>query len=273
MSKTETTLQSQAAFIRNLEVQMGQLANVLTGRVNGALPSQTEINLKNQEHTKAITLRNGGPIKTAVDLDEEKNIQQQTAETSEITNVLSSSSITAGTAAQLDEISPKIEPATVEKLSQPAALVKPYVPPIPFPQRLRKNKVDAQFSKFLDIFKKLQINIPFADALEQMPSYAKFMKDIISKKRKLGEHEIVKLSEECSAILQRKLPPKLKDPGSFTIPCTIGTIYFEKALCDLGSSINLMPSSVAKHIGLGVINNRCFFADGRQVHNISQRHN
>ena len=106
MSKTETTLQSQAAFIRNLEVQMGQLANVLTGRVNGALPSQTEINLKNQEHAKAITLRNGRPIKTAVDLDEEKNIQQQTAETTEITNVPSSSSITAGTAAQLDEISP-----------------------------------------------------------------------------------------------------------------------------------------------------------------------
>ncbi|XP_034203729.1 uncharacterized protein LOC117618238 [Prunus dulcis] len=254
MSKTETTLQNQAASIRNLEVQMGQLANVLTGRVNGALPSQTEINPKNQEHTKALTLRNGRPIKTAVDLDEEKNIQQQTAETTEITNVPSSSSITAGTAAQLDEISPEIEHAIVEKLSQPAALVKPYVPPIPFPQRLRKNKVDAQFSKFLDIFKKLQINIPFADALEQMPSYAKFMKDIISKKRKLGEHEIVKLSEECSAILQRKLPPKLKDLGSFTIPCTIGTIYFEKALCDLGSSINLMPSSVAKHIGLGVIN-------------------
>ncbi|XP_008227222.1 PREDICTED: uncharacterized protein LOC103326759 [Prunus mume] len=98
------------------------------------------------------------------------------------------------------------------------------------------------------------MNIPFADALEQMPSYAKFMKDFISKKRKLGEYEIVKLSEECSAILQRKLPPNLKDPGSFTIPCTIGTTYFEKALCDLGSSVNLMPSFVAKHIGLGVIN-------------------
>ncbi|CAL9029527.1 unnamed protein product, partial [Prunus brigantina] len=232
---------------------MGQLANVLTGRVNGALPSQTEINPKNQEHAKTITLRNGRPIKIAVDLDEEKNIQQQTAEKLEITNV-PSSSITAGTAVQLDEISAEIEPATVEKLSQPAAPVKPYVPPIPFPQRLRKNKVDAQFSKFLDIFNKLQINIPFADALEQMPSYAKFIKDIISKKRKLGKHEIVKLSEECSAIWQRNLPPKLKDPGSFTIPCTIGTTYFEKSLCDLGSSINLMHSSVAKHIGLGVIN-------------------
>ncbi|CAL9024599.1 unnamed protein product, partial [Prunus brigantina] len=87
-----------------------------------------------------------------------------------------------------------------------------------------------------------------------MPSYAKFMKDIISTKRKLDEHEIVKLFEECNAILQRKLPPKLKDPWSFTIPCTIGTTYFGNALCDLGSNINLMPSCVAKYIGLGVIN-------------------
>ncbi|KAI5324324.1 hypothetical protein L3X38_033397 [Prunus dulcis] len=136
----------------------------------------------------------------------------------------------AGTTAQPDETSAEIEPATVEKVQQPAAPVKPYVPPILFPQCLRKNKVDAQFLKFLDIFKKLQKNIPFADALEQMPSYAKFMKDIISKKRKLGKHEIVKLSEECSAILQRKLPPKLKDPGillylALLEPLTLKKLY------------------------------------------------
>ena len=98
--------------------------------------------------------------------------------------------------------------------------------------------------KFLDIFKKLHINIPFTDALEQMPSYVKFMKEILSNKRKLGEHETVMLTEECSAILQNKLPPKLKDLGSFTIPCTIGTSYFDKALCDLGASINSMPLSI-----------------------------
>ncbi|XP_022872074.1 uncharacterized protein LOC111391158 [Olea europaea var. sylvestris] len=55
-----------------------------------------------------------------------------------------------------------------------------------------------------------------------MPNYAKFMKDILSNKRKLEDNEMVMLTEECSAILQHKLPPKLKDPGSFTIPCNIG---------------------------------------------------
>nr|XP_004499872.1 uncharacterized protein LOC101505881 [Cicer arietinum] len=75
------------------------------------------------------------------------------------------------------------------------------------------------------------INIPFAEALEQMPTYAKFMKDILSKKRKIGG-EIVMLTEECSAILQRKLPPKLKDPGSFSIPnqnhgCLDGFYYYK----------------------------------------------
>jgi hypothetical protein len=101
------------------------------------------------------------------------------------------------------------------------------------------------------VFKKLQINIPFADALEKMPSYVKFLKDILSNKRKLEEYETVALTEECSAILQKKLPPKLKDPGSFTIPCSIGNSIFEKALCDLGASINLMPLSIFKKLGVG----------------------
>jgi hypothetical protein len=77
------------------------------------------------------------------------------------------------------------------------------------------------------------------------------MKDILSNKRKLEEHETVMLTEECSAILQNKLPPKIKDPGSFTIPCTIGDLNFSKALCDLGASINLMPLSIFRKLGLG----------------------
>ena len=122
---------------------------------------------------------------------------------------------------------------------------------IPFPQRLKKNNLDKQFSKFLEVFKKLHINIPFAEALEQMPSYMKFMKEILSKKRKLEDYETVALTEECSAILQKKLPPKLKDPGSFTIPCTIGKLEEMQALCDLGASINLMPLSIYNRLKLG----------------------
>ncbi|XP_061339550.1 uncharacterized protein LOC133286182 [Gastrolobium bilobum] len=79
---------------------------------------------------------------------------------------------------------------------------------------------------------------PMGKALEEKPSYATFLKETLSKKRKLTEDEHVTLTEECSAILQKNLPPKLKDPGSFSIPCTIGKMTIEKVLCDLGASIN-----------------------------------
>ncbi|XP_075497901.1 uncharacterized protein LOC142535433 [Primulina tabacum] len=75
----------------------------------------------------------------------------------------------------------------------------------------------------------------------------------MSKKRKLQEFETVKLTEECSAILQRKLPQKLKDPGSFTIPCVIGGSRVNRALCDLGASINLMPFSIYRTLELGEV--------------------
>ncbi|XP_030478230.1 uncharacterized protein LOC115695295 [Cannabis sativa] len=86
--------------------------------------------------------------------------------------------------------------------------------------------------------------------LEEIPSYVKFMKEILSKKRKMEDYETVALTEGCSTILQKKLPPKLRDPGSFTIPCTIGRIEGINALCDLGASINLMPLSVFRRLKL-----------------------
>ncbi|XP_062088999.1 uncharacterized protein LOC133795563 [Humulus lupulus] len=86
-----------------------------------------------------------------------------------------------------------------------------------------------------------------------MPSYVKFMKEILSNKRKMGDYEIVALTEECNAILQRKLPQKLRDPSNFTIPCTIGEFECKHALCDLGASINLMPLSVFRRLGLGEV--------------------
>ncbi|KAJ9173785.1 hypothetical protein P3X46_016889 [Hevea brasiliensis] len=84
-----------------------------------------------------------------------------------------------------------------------------------------------------------------------MPSYAKFLKEILSNKRKLEDDETVALTEECSAILQRKLPPKLKDPGSFSIPCHIGESCSTKALCDLGASVSLMPLSIYEKLNMG----------------------
>ena len=79
--------------------------------------------------------------------------------------------------------------------------LRAYQPSVPFPQRLQQSKLDSQYAKFLIVFKKLEINIPFVEALVQMPHYANFLKDIISKKIKLDEGGVVTLSTNCSAII------------------------------------------------------------------------
>ncbi|XP_070056963.1 uncharacterized protein [Nicotiana tomentosiformis] len=94
--------------------------------------------------------------------------------------------------------------------------------PPPFPQRLRKKNHDHMFHKFLDMLKQILLNIPLVDMIR-----------------------------ECTSRIQHKLPQKLKDLGSFTIPVMIGEIDMGRALCDLGASINLMPFSVLKQLGLG----------------------
>ena len=136
-------------------------------------------------------------------------------------------------------------PHSISFPNNPLVLITPF----PFPQTFQKKKLDAQFSRFLYIFKS-HINIPFADALEQMSNYVKFMKDIMSKKQRLEDYEMMKLIEKCSAILMKKLPQKLKDPESFTIPCISGNFPFENALCDIGASINLMPLAIFQKLGL-----------------------
>lgn len=78
-----------------------------------------------------------------------------------------------------------------------------YVPLLPFPQRLKKKKLDEQFSRFFNIFKKLKVNIPFAKALAQTPTYVKFIKEILSNKKKLDAYGTSSLSEICSAIIEK----------------------------------------------------------------------
>ena len=111
--------------------------------------------------------------------------------------------------------------------------------------------MEEQFARFLKTFQKLEISMPFTEVVTQMPLFAKFLKDMLSKKRKIVEEGIVNLTGTCSAVIKKELPENMKDPGSFTIPCIIGGVEFQKALCDSGASINLMPLSVAKELSLG----------------------
>ncbi|GJX25168.1 putative nucleotidyltransferase, ribonuclease H [Tanacetum coccineum] len=124
-------------------------------------------------------------------------------------------------------------------------------PSIRFPQRLRKEKEEAQLRKFLENLKKLHINFPFIEALAQMPKYAKFLKGLLTKKSRLEEACTITMNERCSAVLLNKLPSKEKDPGSFTIPCYIGQFHIDNALADLGAGISLMPYTMYEKLGLG----------------------
>jgi len=121
---------------------------------------------------------------------------------------------------------------------------------VPFPLRLAKPNLEGQFNKFVDMLKKICINIPFAEALSQMPLYAKFLEQIFSKKRMIENNETIALTRESSAII-KKSPPKLRDPGSFSIPCVIGSETIDKAMCDLGASASLLPLSLFKRMGIG----------------------
>nr|XP_009795733.1 PREDICTED: uncharacterized protein LOC104242388 [Nicotiana sylvestris] len=122
-------------------------------------------------------------------------------------------------------------------------------PPPSYPQRLSKQNGENQFKKFIQMMKSLSINVPLVEALEQMSGYAKFMKDLVTKKRSM-KFETIKVTHQVSAIVH-SMAHKLEDPGAFTIPCTIGSAEFAKALYDLGSSINLMPYSVIKTLEIG----------------------
>ncbi|XP_073049585.1 uncharacterized protein [Primulina eburnea] len=214
ISATETRLQNHDASIKGLENQIGQLAKMITSREPGTLPINTETNPK--EQVKAIVLRSGKAL--------EKEDQREGA---------------------VDTSAYKSYKSTTAPTAQSTIAIPP-----PFPAALKKAKLDVQFGKFLEVFKKLHMNIHFADALMQMPSYAKVLKDILANKQKLEDHMTVNLTENCSALVQNKILPKLKDPGSFSIPCVIGDIVFRKALCDLGGSIDLMPLSVFMKLGL-----------------------
>ncbi|XP_022873962.1 uncharacterized protein LOC111392801 [Olea europaea var. sylvestris] len=105
--------------------------------------------------------------------------------------------------------------------------------------------------EILETFRKIQVNIALLDAIYQVPRYAKFLKDLCTNKHRLKGNEVESVGKNVSTVLQKKLSPKCKDPGSFSIPCIIGNTRFEKAMLDLRASINLMLYSIYASLNLG----------------------
>ena len=129
------------------------------------------------------------------------------------------------------------------------------LPAPPFPQALVESRKDEQNKDLYETFRRCEVNIPLLDAIKQVPRYAKFLKELctIKRKQKLKGCEKVRVGENVSAVIQRKLPA-CKDPGMFTIPCMIGNIRIEKAMIDLGASINVMPYSIYTSLKLEPLN-------------------
>jgi hypothetical protein len=233
--KNATIVNDQA--IAKMETQIGQIASHLGEREKGKLPSQPVTNQKlqfhegsssnavhGQEHVQAIvTLQSGRQMDNQVVLPEENPAAQEGQG--------------SGSTKEKDA-EPSTATPTIEIPS------RSFVPKAPYPNRLLATKKGGKFEDILEVFKQVQINIPFLDAIQQVPSYAKFLKDLITVKRKTNVPKKVCLTEQVSSILQCRLPIKYKDPGCPTISCTIGVSHFEKALLDLGASVNLLPYSV-----------------------------
>jgi hypothetical protein len=242
--ETRAAQKNTTASIKNLEIQVGQIAQQLSQRAPGSLPSDIVLNPRDRGNVNFVVTRS-----QKVNESQSSKVKKGGSESSPTLIEVDVEVRSIEKENDVEVLENKEEPIVQKKES----LQKPEIK-LPFPQRLKKEKDEKNFGKFLEVFKKLQINIPFAEALEQMPTYAKFMKDIISRKRTIGD-EKVRLTEQCSAILQRKIPQKLKDPGSVTIPCTIGDRTFKRALIDLGASVSLMPLSIYKKLGIGKISN------------------
>ncbi|XP_038896669.1 uncharacterized protein LOC120084930 [Benincasa hispida] len=149
------------------------------------------------------------------------------------------------------------EPST-SNARKPAVPLNP-----PFARRLMKKNDEQQFKRFLELLRQLNINIPLVEALEQMPKYVKFFNDILRKKRRVSETEVIALMQECNALVSNRLPKKQKDLGSFTVSCSIGGLDVGYALCDLGASINLIGEAQPTAVTLQLADRTIKYPEGK----------
>ncbi|BBN70423.1 transposable element gene [Prunus dulcis] len=226
MGQQMQTNQNLQNAVNKLEVQVGQIASSMSNRASGTFPSQTEVNPRHQEHAKAVhILRSGKQVDNKVG---DANEEQEDGENVEIIQPPHGQP-TASNKQSINAPGKSTGPKVSSNANQVPISTNAFRPIAPFPSRLSKSKKDQGLDEIMETFKK----------------------DLCTNKRRFKEHEQVALSEEVSAVLQRKLPPKLKDPGSFSIPCIVGDFKFQKALLDLGASINLMPYHVYEKLNLG----------------------
>jgi len=257
MEKQESINAQNAQTMADLKDTLAKFTAALSFQEKGKFPSQPQQNPKGQYNSSAgssgsqhidqvksvITLRNGKVIEKPILEPYDENDKLISKGKEEIEKSI------LEPCENDDELIYKgkegVEPLPhKEKTDFPS-------PALPFPHAMTKQRKVNHNSEILEIFKQVKINIPLLDAIKQVPSYAKFLKDLCTVKRKLNVKKKAFLAEQVSAILQNNNALKYKDPGCPTISCIIGEHKIEKALLDLGASVNLLPYSVYQSLNLG----------------------
>ncbi|XP_042441411.1 uncharacterized protein LOC122026754 [Zingiber officinale] len=208
--------------------QIAQIAQPVL-RAQGTFPGKPDLNPV--EHCNRIELRSGRTvgnpqIMTQMELDSEKKLTPL-----------------------MPNQTQNRDGEVVTKKTKEAPQTTPQNRTIPFPQKLIASQRDEEFHRFLKKVKEICVEVPLLDALHQMPKFMKFLKGILSNRWQKGDFETVALTENCSALLMANPPPKLQDPGSFSIPCKISSELIPRAFCDLGVSVSLLSYSLCKKLG------------------------
>ncbi|GJW53816.1 reverse transcriptase domain-containing protein [Tanacetum coccineum] len=233
-TKLETTTKNYQASIQNLEAKFDKLADRQSARPSGSLPSNTQPNPKGSssksyqppqarnEHVNVVFTQSGKYYDPPINPNDQPNDSKNPV--------------------NFDSEDEDEEPTPQPKVKDPkpvkeTLIPKPYKLKIPYPQGLRKEKMEAQYGKFLDTIRLVRINVPLVDVLVGMPNYGKFLKELVSNKHKLEQISFAFLSDESSAMIQNKVPPKLGDLESFLIPCNLSKAFLCNALADLAENM------------------------------------
>jgi hypothetical protein len=217
-NKLSSFQQETRSSIHNLKKHMGQIASSvgkLEAQMNGKLPSQA---LNPKKNVSVIMLQSGK------ELEEQRSKQIEMEEEEEIQTKLSTKKkhphpSQTKTTTNTPKVSPHLMNSSFKNIP-------------PFPVSSSRSKKEDKEKEILEVFKKMELNISLLDAIKQIPKYAKFLKELCITKRvyKLKGHEMVNMGEVVSAIIQKNMPLKQKNPGAFTIPCVIGNASFKRAL-------------------------------------------
>nr|GEV88000.1 hypothetical protein [Tanacetum cinerariifolium] len=259
MNTNMTFLTNSNLELKNMFCQFMKM-NTASSSGSGTLPGNTITNPK--EDLKGITTRKGTayPGPTIPTTSSSPVVERETEATKDTVHPTNNKSTEDVQPLVVPTESPTINSELVNSpiikpIASPVSAPRPNQrPSIPYPYRLQdqklRDKANDQREKFFQIFKDLNFNISFADALILMPKFGSSIKSLLTNKEKLCELARTPLNEHCSAVLLKKFPEKLGDPGKFLIPCDFLGMAECLALADLGASINLMPLSMWNKLSL-----------------------